>query len=147
MSVTITKKQVQALARTLEVPGLSYLQRIDAIARALGHANQAALMAALEAPAAAPAETTLSDWRAAGDAGVSPAPVPVRVEASPYRMDMAVGAGQPALVAVEREGNMTRVMVYDSLCDFPRVLGIPDGAAMVELPHDWEPLEPGDLEV
>lgn len=58
MSLEVTKKHVSAIAKSMDVPGLSYLQKVDLIARAIGYTNQATLMAAFNAdtPSPAPAQ-------------------------------------------------------------------------------------------
>ena len=166
MSLTVTRSQITALARAIDIPGLSYLQRLDLIARPLGFANQAALMAALGEPPAAPeaAPTTgdspdalsceLIDWRAFQGDDFPPAPIAAKVRLTPERADIHVGASaageysgdNASSVSVEREGDVTRFMIYDSLSEAPRVFGVRDGEALRELPNDWRELRREDLE-
>ena len=57
MPVTLTRKNVTELAGVFATPGsgkMSYLQRLDAIAHALGLPNQAVMMASLNAAEATP---------------------------------------------------------------------------------------------
>jgi len=112
-----------------------------------------------EAGAAAPAQTLrsrLEDWRSREDAVVSDDPlldpVDVNVEVSGPAVDVFIGGAKDdpygvnaASVRIEREGAMTRVMVYDGLCEAPRVIGVPKGCSSMELPSDWEPMPPQDL--
>lgn len=159
MAITVSRKQITELAKAFDVSGQSYLQKLDMIAKTFGYENQAALMSALNTPAqAAVAENELRakvrDWRAPHDAEAENDPIlePVDAvvrdngaefdiflngaEADPY----AQGATS---LRLEREGSVTRVMVYDGICDAPFVLGIPDGASLRILANDWEHVEPG----
>ncbi|MBW3243444.1 hypothetical protein KUV57_12290 [Epibacterium sp. DP7N7-1] len=156
MTISINRKQITTLAKAFEVPGASYLQKLDLIATSLGFKNQAALMAILNsdgAVAAAPEPATLQDWRQPGDVNGEDAPIqspiPVKIDTSIQSVDILLGGcdedphgPQAASVRIEREGAVTRVMIYDSLCDAPRVFGVPDGATLRELPNDWEHTEP-----
>jgi hypothetical protein len=95
--------------------------------------------------------TQLEDWRSgdaidSDDAPVGPS-LPVTVKSNGVAVDVALGGSeadpygkQASSVRIEREGDVTRVMVYDSQCDAPRVLGVPDGKSMINLPDDWEPV-------
>lgn len=156
MTISINRKQITTLAKAINIPGVSYLQKLDLIATSLGFKNQASLMATLNADGAAaagPGPLTLHDWRQPGDIGGDDAPIlspiPVKVDAKRQSVDIMLGGSdedpygpQAASVRIEREGPVTRVMIYDSLCDAPRTFGIPDGEALCELPNDWELTEP-----
>lgn len=163
MGISVNRKQITTLAKTFDVPGLSYLQKMDLIASALGFNNQAALMATLNNDRPAAQETnalTLQDWRAPQDVcrGDVPIrePITVAIEATAEHIDVFIGGAkedpygrQASSLRIEREGGVTRYMINDSQCDAPRVIGVPDGASMRELAHDWEPVkqqsDPHDL--
>lgn len=161
MPVTINRKQIKALARAVAPQGATYLQTVDLIAVALGYQNQAALMAKLNEQADVTDAPKLEDWRAPEDIDEHQAPrslpIDVNVEVAPQHVDVMLGGAQAdpygpqaSSLRVEREGNVTRVMIYDSLCDAPRVFGVPDGKPIEELPNDWQPEQvapDGDLEL
>lgn len=158
MAITVTRKQITNLAKSLEIEGQGYLNKLDTIAKAFGYETQAALMAALNGPEPATEpkielRAKIRDWRApldltSGDAPILD-PIDAVVRDNGAEFDVFLNGAEEDPYApdalslrLEREGSVTRVMVYDGLCDAPFVLGIPDGEPLRVLPNDWEHIEP-----
>lgn len=97
----------------------------------------------------------LQDWRdeALGDKPIGE-PVDVAIETSDEAIDILIGgadedptAPRACSVRVELEGDTVRVMIYDSLCDAPRIFGIESGKPMEEIPNDWHPVSTASIDL
>ena len=153
MTISVNRKQITTLAKAFDVPGVSYLQKLDLIATSLGFKNQAALMATLNADSASttgPDPMMLQDWRPRSEIheGDDPAtaPIPFRIETSKKCLEILLDplmadqdGAHPVRVEFEREGASTNVLIYDSICSAPFIVGVPDGKSLGIIETNWEP--------
>lgn len=92
----------------------------------------------------------ITDWRGddptESDIGK---PVDLEVVTGPAALDVFVDGARidpckpgACSIRIEREAEIVRVMLYDGLCDAPRVFGFSANAPLRELPNDWTAEEP-----